>query len=176
MIYGAFACEVNGLDWDREVWGVLKSGIFRGFAGLCVGCIIYDLKNRLANISINGLYRVLLTVIEVASYLFAILIAWRWNALDNSTFLIVLLLVIGLVLTFSNVTYTTILNKRVFACLGTVSLPLYICHYSIGRLIGKYFENNNIVMRYLLYYVSSLAFATCMIAVNKLIISKGVRT
>lgn len=174
LIYGAFSVEVNGLDWDREVLGILKSGIFRGFAGLCVGCTIYDLRNKLVYLISTVFQRVVLTIIEVASYLVSILIAWKWSAVENSTFLIVLLLVFGLVITLSSKSYTTILNKKIFAYMGSISLPLYICHYSIGRLIGNYFMDDNINTRYLLYYISSFTFAICMIAVNKIIFSKGV--
>lgn len=174
LIYGVFSVEINGLDWDREVLGILKSGVFRGFAGLCLGCTIYDLKNKLENLRLAAFHRIVLTIIEVASYLLSILIAWKWSMVNNSTFLIILLLVIGLVITFSNKSYTIVLNKKIFAYLGSISLPLYICHYSIGRLIGNYYLNDNIHERYLLYYISSLSFAIFMIVLNKMIVSKGV--
>lgn len=173
LIYGAFSVEVNGLNWDREVFGVVKSGIFRSFAGLCMGCIIYDLKERLKRIETNMFHRIILTIIEIASYVFSILIAWKWSEVNNSTFLIVLLLVIGLVITFGNKSYTVGLNVSFFSYLGMVSLPLYICHYSIGQLIGRYFIEDNLMCRYLMYFGCSLVFAICMLVVDRKVLKGG---
>ena len=173
LIYGAFSVEVNGLDWDREVFGVVKSGIFRGFAGLCMGCIIYDLKDRLRIKETNAIHRIILTIIELFSYIFSVLIAWRWSEVNNSTFLIVLLLAIGLVITFSNKSYTVGLNFNFFSYFGMVSLPLYMCHYSIGRLIGRYFIEDNLIYRYLMYFGCSLVFAIFMLVVDRKILKGG---
>ena len=167
LIYGAFRVEVNGLDWDREVFGIVKSGIFRSFAGLCMGCIIYDLKERL-NASVKSEWqRMVLTIIEVVSYLSSVFIAWIWSDVCNSTFLIVLLLAIGMIITFSDKSYLAGMNSRMFSCLGRVSLPLYMCHYSIGRLIGRYFTEDNLFKRYLAYYTCSFLVAIGMHIVDR---------
>lgn len=173
LIYGAFSVEVNGLDWEREVFGVVRSGIFRGFAGLCMGCTIYDLKDRLYKSETTALHRVILTIIEIASYIFSVVIALKGRWIYNSTFLIVLLLIVGLTVTFSHKSYTVKMNYRFFSYLGTVSLPLYMCHYSIGRLIGKYFVEDNLIVRYAVYFVCSFAFAICMLAVDRKVLKRN---
>lgn len=173
LIYGAFSIEISGLDWDREVFGIIKSGIFRGFAGLCMGCTIYDLKNRLNTVETTIFNQTIFTIMEIASYMISFLIAWKWNEVTNSTFLIVLLLTIGLVITFSNKSFTVRLNFGVFSYLGMISMPLYICHYSVGRLIGRYYVNDNIFDRYVVYFICSLAFAICMLVVDRILIKRG---
>lgn len=167
LIYGTFSVEINALDWDREIFWGIKTGIFRGYAGLCVGCTIYDIKNRLSAINVNKVKRLLLTVVELGSFVLAVLVAWKWSEVKNSTFLIVFLLIIGLIISLSDKSYTVCLNKAIFSWLGMLSLPLYICHYSIGRLIGRYFVCQNIHVRYLLYFISSFVFAICMLVVNR---------
>lgn len=172
LIYGAFSENINGLDWNSEVFGIFKTGIFRGIAGICMGCLIYDLKNRLCSIKSNIFSKMIFTIIEFGAYSMSFFMAWKWSEVENSTFLIIILLVIGLTVTFSNKSYTTVLNKQILGYLGMLSLPLYMCHYSIGRLIGKYFIYDNMYVRYILYLGSSIAFSICMLFVDRKILRR----
>lgn len=167
LIYGAFAVKINGLDWETELCGIIRTGLFRGFAGLCVGCLISDAKDRLSKIRLLKAGKIFVTIVEVGAYTISIIIAWKYNGIENSTFLIVLLLIIGLIITFSNQSYTIYLDKNIFGFLGKISLPLYICHYSCGRIIEKYLVSTNTFENYIIYYSVSLGMALCMLLFNR---------
>ena len=167
LIYGAFAVRINGLDWETELCGIIRTGLFRGFAGLCVGCLISDVKDKFSKVRLLKSGKIFVTIVEVGTYIISIIIAWKYNGIENSTFLIVLLLIIGLIITFSNQSYTIYLDKNIFGFLGKISLPLYICHYSCGRILGKYLGGTNVFENYVIYYSVSFGMALCMLLFNR---------
>ena len=113
----------------------------------------------------------LLTLAEIISYAGAVWISYKAYEVANATFLIVFLLITGLIISFSNQTYTTKLNLKMFSVMGEVATPLYICHYSIGRLVGLYLSGRdvNVFNRYLIYLSVSIVFAGLMLMVHKFI-------
>lgn len=174
LIYGSFSQSVGGLDWNREIFGLLKVGIFRCFAGLFMGAVIYNIKGIITCREICVFKRVIMTVIELLSYTLSILIAWIWSDVANAEFLIVLLLVIALTITLSNSSYTVILDRQIFSYLGMMSLPIYICHYSIGYLIGRYWYNLDNYVKYLMYFVIVFLFSIIMLLTDMKVL-RGVK-
>jgi len=170
IIYGWFALTIDGLDWEKWIC-FIRSGFFRGLAGLCMGANIFCLAQNLAKNEKKGFCKMLLTLAEIISYAGAVWISYKAYEVANATFLIVFLLITGLIISFSNQTYTTKLNLKMFSVMGEVATPLYICHYSIGRLVGLYLSGRdvNVFNRYLIYLSVSIVFAGLMLMVHKFI-------
>ncbi|MCH5339958.1 MAG: acyltransferase [Acetatifactor sp.] len=170
MIYGYFSMVINKLDWETLI-GITRSGFFRGFAGLCTGGTIFCFARKLEKIKLSQMTRYILTIMEIGFYLLSILISWKYNKIMNSTFIIVFLLIAGLVITFSNQSYTTKVNFKCFAILGSITTPLYICHYSVGGIVELYMSqyNGSVFYRYLIYYGISFILAIVMLVINKVL-------
>ncbi len=174
ITYGWFSLTLNGLDWETLII-VIRSGFFRGLAGLCVGANIFCLSQQLAQKEKNSITKIGLTLIESLVYVGALWIAWKAYDIVNATFIIIALLFIGLTISFSDQSYTTKLNIKAFSILGEIATPLYICHYSIGRLVGMYLSGYDVNThdRYLIYILTSMGFAGIMLIAYKLIKKKG---
>lgn len=170
MIYGYFSVVVNKLDWETFV-GITRSGFFRGFAGLCTGGTIFCLAKELEKIKLSKMTKYILTIMEVGLYLSSILIAWKYYRIINSTFIIVFLLIAGLVITFSNQSYTTKVNFKGFEILGSIATPLYICHFSVGRIVELYMSEytGSVFCRYLVYYGISFILSIVMLITIKVL-------
>lgn len=139
-----------------------------------MGAVIYYIKGIITCREICVFKRVIMTVIELLSYTLSILIAWIWSDVANAEFLIVLLLVIALTITLSNSSYTVILDRQIFSYLGMMSLPIYICHYSIGYLIGRYWYNLDNYVKYLMYFVIVFLFSIIMLLTDMKVL-RGVK-
>ncbi len=159
LIYAYFAVKFTGVEWDVMI-GPIRSGLLRAFAGLCMGGNIFVLSEKLAIFKLHMVRKALVTVIEFCSYAIAIVIAWKHPDIDNSTFLIIFMLMTALIITMSKVSFSTMLNWKVFGFLGKISMPLYICHYSVGRMVYAYTgERIGLTGRYILYFGGSVLFA-----------------
>lgn len=170
LIYGYFASTVGGVDWETQICYV-RSGVWRAFAGLCIGGGIYKVAKILSGRKIHRLKKIVISYIEVSCYVYAVLVAWKYTEIDNSTFIIIIFLAIGLTLTFSKISYWSKADYSIFSKLGSFATPLYICHYSVGRLINQLMGERNcdIKWRYIIYYSISFLTAIIMMQINKLL-------
>ena len=55
-----------------------------------------------------------------------------------------------------------------------MSLPIYICHYSIGYLIGRYWYNLDNYVKYLMYFVIVFLFSIIMLLTDMKVL-RGVK-
>lgn len=167
LIYGYFAGTYSDLNWDIRI-GVFNTGILRSFAGLCMGGILYRFTEKIASACLKPWQKIALTVSEAVLYLSAVLFAWKYPECVNSTFLILFCMFGGLCITFSGLSCSRLLNFRFFGWLGKLAMPLYICHYSVGRIVYLYTADKlGSTGRYLLYFGLSVLYAVMMMAAVK---------
>lgn len=165
LIYGWFAVNYADVNW-KIMFGPIRTGLPRAFAGLCMGGNIYLISEWLAEFKFDKIQKMLLTVAELAMYVMAILIAWKYADIDNSVFLIIFMLAVGLSITMSKSSYSVKLDCNVFGFLGRLSTPLYICHYSVGKVIKSYAADRiSLSEKYLIYYGVSVLFACFLLVV-----------
>lgn len=147
--------------------GVFYTGILRGLAGLVLGCAIYILSTRIS-IERNFL-RVLATIFEVCTYIFA-LMAFNSNLDGYAYEFAILVMGAGMAFSLSNATYTANIDSRLLIGLGSLSLPIYCLHWPVYRWITFVFENNDIHCSYIGATSIALAITFVLAAVSKLII------
>ena len=107
----------------------------RAFAGLCVGALIYCIARRLRTLSLARWVRVVLTILEFAAIGGMILIPGVAST-AGSNFFTLFLFVLLLLLLASRQTLTA--NWKLSWCgiLGKISLPLYMCHWTIAQFVN----------------------------------------
>lgn len=161
---------INKLDWGTLI-GITRSGFFRGFAGLCTGGTVFCFARELEKVKLSKMTKYILTIVEIGLYLSSILISWRYYKITNSEFIIVFLLIAGLVITFSNQSYTTKVNFKGFEILGSIATPLYICHYSVGEIVGLYMKqyNGSVFYEYLVYCGIALMLSIVMLVIDNVL-------
>ena len=143
--------DVHGLMFGFVYWGVV-----RAFAEICLGLFAFELCRFMDKLEIGKVGRMLLTIIEIcmfaASMLF-IMMTFEAN-LQIVCFFAIFVLVL---LCFSNITYgNRLFNNKLFYLLGSLSLPIYLCHYAgIHLLQLNQFKEFSEVQKLIIYVLTA---------------------
>lgn len=106
--------------------GTVYTGLIRGIAGMSLGSMCYKFSESLSSKKLSLYGMKLLTVIEIASYIIALMLmnTQGWIRPD---FFVVILFAIAVTLTYSNKTFTTKLKIPLSnGFLGRLSLAIYL--------------------------------------------------
>ena len=131
MLYGYFSGVQGRLKFQMDVTEQgLCLGLLRGVAGLCAGCCAYMLARWLYRrcAGAGTAVRLLLTGCELGAFAAALVIMRRCG--DSQTdFLVILLLLAGLTVTYSRCSFTAVLSQRcALRWAGDVTLAFYLNH------------------------------------------------
>lgn len=131
LLYGYFSGVQGRLKFQVDVTEQgLCLGLLRGVAGLCVGCCAYMLARWLYRrcAGAGTAVRLLLTGCELGAFAAALVIMRRCG--DSQTdFLVILLLLAGLTVTYSRCSFTAVLSQRcALRWAGDVTLAFYLNH------------------------------------------------
>jgi len=105
--------------------GFIHTGLFRGIAGISLGCVCYGICENLKNQKWTKLGGVLLTGIELLAYIAAIL-CMQTQQYFRPDFIVVFFICIAITISFSGTSNTVKLFKRDFPLIGQLSLVLYL--------------------------------------------------
>ena len=159
LIYGYFSQSFEQLDvWNNYVL-IVKAGVLRGIAGLCIGIICFGIYQNINQVKISKAQRLLLTILEVMGYPLIILIMLM-KGHSKMDFILVFIIAALFLITYSGLSYTnSLMNNRFFYWLGQFSLPLYLTHWTIRLVVPKVFIEGSYWEWMPIYLASSLVYA-----------------
>lgn len=152
------------LDLYNDFWmgfnGITTIAIIKAVIGICGGGISYILCKKIKEYEWTKLGKTILTIVEVVGWYSIIEYSLFAKGDDLASFSvqIVFVLVIGIV--FSNQSYVSLL----FRCswikyLGIASLPLYLNHWTIRRVLEEFYAENNYFDNLIIFFIGSIILA-----------------
>lgn len=135
LFYG-FQYE-GGVCMVTKVIGIVYQGTIRALADISLGCLSFEICR---NIRGRTERKWILSLLEIISYTVVIFYAC-FHGYSNFDFTAVVLICIGIILTFSSETYLyrlcngKLFLKSFFCFLGKLSLPIYLTHLLLVQLL-----------------------------------------
>lgn len=148
-----------GVNTVRE-W---PNDLLRSFSYLVLGTFVFLMIQELKKVQISSAVKLILTFIEIGSFLLAILITF----VNFDTNLIVLLFVVNTILMLSEKSYTVCLSSRFASFLGQLSLPMFLFHWCIGTLVNRF--TDNISVKLIVYYAGTIIVAVIAVLLQSII-------
>lgn len=142
------------------VWvGFTYKGMLRGLAEILLGTTAYYIANKLSELKLKKIKQVFLTLFEALTYL-GVLIIVMCTFKSEYEFTALILLFIGITLTYSQITYSkNIFNNNLFNYLGKLSLPIYLTQLPAITLANRYFKAFGIMTRISIILILTFIFA-----------------
>lgn len=134
FIYGYLSHTYKGtsaLDWI----GICNTGLLRGIAGLSLGCLTYEISQKIENTTWSRNGRILLTLVEAMGYFAALLHMQFKFKVESNDFVIIVILVLSIAISFSCKSLSCQMISNVNIFWAEYSLALYMGHYVIRLLI-----------------------------------------
>lgn len=128
-------------------WNVL-----RALAALFLGVFVYALCAVLKKMKFSAVHKVCLTFIEMAMLLSMVYFTYK-NKLQCRFFM--LCFVVGLTVMLSQQSYTSRIDSPVFRWLGKISMPMFIFHTVIAKIINVFFNEWTDISKILFFYVGT---------------------
>lgn len=141
-IYCFFSKNAENID----VWGGAKildisDALMRALAGMSLGGICYCTSHLIKEKQLSRIVRLLLSIGELAAFLFSIYLM-NQKGHTQIDFYIILLLAVGVTLSFSEQTILTkLLSKQFVIWIGKLSYPMFLNQIFVIYLIGAYLKN-----------------------------------
>lgn len=140
LIFGMFYATGKLTGVKTMIFIVYKS-LLRAVAEIALGAIIFEVVRKLNQKKFSKFQRKMFTIVELLSYLF-ILFFIIVTLPYKYEFVALVLCVIGVTFSFSDITYgKELFNKEFIYKLGSWSLPIYLCQLPIINLVSKYMNN-----------------------------------
>lgn len=174
--YSFFSANVGHMD----VWGSaqilhLSDGLTRGFAAMSLGCLSYCLSSHISqfknHVEKNFGLKLLLTLSELFCLCF-VLFDSAFVADSQMDFYLILLLFIGITLSFSNITFTGQIFSQIpfLGFLGKLSYQMYVYQLFIICLFCLYLPNLGYRTGILCFLLCLIAFSLLVYQVKKLVV------
>ncbi len=144
LIVGYLIKTTGALNGTLD-WSVLVSKtLLRAIAEICAGVFVFEVCRDLKKLKFSKKDKVVLTVLEIFSYVMVIgFVAGNYPKSYAGTILI--FVCIAVCLSFSDITYgKSIFNNKVVYYLGSLSLPLYLCHSIMRTYAGFLFREEHL--------------------------------
>lgn len=124
------------------VWTVFTyKSVLRGFAEILLGTTIYYISQKITKMKLKKSQTIMLTIFEVILYAICLIII-LCTFPSKYEFTVLIMLFLGIILTYSQITYTSkIFNRKIFYVLGKLSLPIYLSQLSAIKIANEYFNN-----------------------------------
>ncbi len=169
LILGYLTKTFGGLS-GSAVWSVLVSKtLLRAIAEICAGAFAFEICRNIKKLSFSVSQKVFLTVFEAISY-FVIFVYIILGISQKYGATIFLFACVAVVLSFSDLTYGKRIFNNKFCCfLGSLSLPIYLCHSFTRKLSKFYFADFNPYVRIVIFVLMTVAFVAICIPLEKLL-------
>ena len=135
LVFGYITQNNNSLDLVYTWNGTVYLGILRALAEISLGVICYEVSQSGIIEKAKGLP---LRIAEVMAYVLFIVYMWGGFCKDYDSsveFTLVLVIAVGITLSFSDKTSIRLLNNKFVHFLGKLSLPIYLNHIYIRQLL-----------------------------------------
>ena len=129
--YSFYGFRTTVLISNAELFGFLSSGTIRGFAGLALGIITYQIYLKVVQIKMTKFRLILFNFLELYAIYRTVTLIFMHPA-DINNFRLLFYFPIIIIISFMNVTVLAkILNNKISKYLGSISLNVYLIHYGI---------------------------------------------
>ena len=164
MMHGFLINRYEGIGSWGQYSGLMFTGVIRGTADLMIGSFVYLLSKRIK--TDKSLAKVLLTVLELGCYMFAL---YTFNtSVDGYTYeFAILMLAFGVACSLSGETYTALIKGKVFEVLGALSLPLYCIHWPIYKLVSYFAPDIQYIKGVVVTLAITVAISLLLLVLNK---------
>lgn len=135
------------------------SALSLGVSCMAIGMLVYDVVAEIKNKKFKKSTRVVATLVELACLAYAIAAALLSFQPDKMQ---VVVYVIMLTIMLSGVSYTANIKCPFFTWLGKISMPLFIWHYAVGRVLPKLVTNCSARRLAFYFVIASLITAVLM--------------
>ena len=146
LLYSFFTLNSSlVLDFYAKM-GFMTAGTVKAFAELALGMAMYHLYAHLSKKKLNPLWEVVLTVLMLFAIYRYFALTIKANAnLDNFRRIVYIMIII--LLSFLNKdVITTVLNRGFARFLGSLSMTMYVCHYTLCNyyfsIVNALFKHN----------------------------------
>ena len=155
----------------KEWNGFMYWGLIRGIAEICIGCITYELSDKLKNIKLTNFGTLLTTIIEVISYVVVIAMLFCFD-FRSYLFVLLFILMVAISITLSGISYSRyIFSYKIFNWMGEYSYSLYLGHSIAYTGIIKnlvFNKNYNYSQTLIIYFVVALIAGLIVMYISKL--------
>lgn len=175
LIIGYLIKTTGSLN-GSTAWSVIVAKTFlRAVSEICAGVFTFEVCRNINKLNFTKKDKVLLTIFEVVSYL--IVLGFIVLDVDNKyAGTIFIFACTAICLSFSDVTYgKKLFNNKVVYFLGSLSLPLYLCHSLTRRVINSAYKNIEafndlgVVVAIVVFFVISFAFVFVAMPLEKVL-------
>ena len=158
--------SING----STAWSVIVSKtLLRAIAELCAGAFVFEVSRNIKKLNFTRLDKVLLTAFEFVSYA-AVIGFTTLNISDKYAGTFIIFVCTGICLSFSGITYgSKFFNNRMFVFLGSLSLPLYLCHSVTRRIVAPMYGEYSFLFVTVVFMVSSFAMVFILMPLEKVL-------
>lgn len=155
-----------------EEWnGFMYYGLIRGIIGICIGCIAYELSQKLKDIKLTKLGKIIITIVELVLYSIIISLIFSYS-FRRYCFVVLVILMIAICITLSNTSYTSkIFSHKTFNWMGEYSYSLYLGHsIAYSKLIWPHICNSEFTycQTMIAYFVFALISGLLIMYTSKL--------
>jgi len=170
FVGGWISHEIGNLRGPAEWTGLIYQGVLRAFFEIALGTILYEIAEKIKKIRFTQLGKHIYTLIELVGFLSIFIIVNIEDASNNYDFCMLLILAISVTLAFGekSIFYNCVNNKFIFY-LEKLSLPIYLNHVWLIKLIIKVFDGMSYGLVLIFVIISSIVFSIiCVYIIEKL--------
>ena len=170
-VYGYLLHNVESLSTSQFIPGsLLHTGVLRAFAGISLGCTIYEISGFLSRKYSSDSVKtyVAFTIIEVLGYAVAFLLM-RTSDLFRPDFVFLVLIIIAVSISFSNLSYTSHIFKKPHLWIGNLSMAMYLTNYPARELAIMLLPEELNRSRLVPYFFINIAFAILIMLISYII-------
>ena len=169
LLLGYLHTHGGGLRQPTEWLGVCYRGTVRAIAELCIGCILYDLSQRISAIEFTKTGSILTQLIEWICYGTALGYLYV-HAKTEMGFVIMLLFAVGIFFSFvGKGAFAGIFNNKLVYFLGNFSLCIYLAQHSWALRMNDFFPGMRYRWQLLIYLALALATAVVIYLLSECI-------
>ncbi len=163
-----YLIKTTGTLGGSKAWSVICSKtILRAVAEISAGAFAFELTRNFKKLNFTKRDKIGLTLFEIFSYIMVLMyVCYDIDAKYVGQFFIFACVAISL--SFSGITYgKKIFNNKLFYFLGSLSLPLYLCHSLTRKLTKVYLGGLEIRYQILIFVLMTFVFAFIAIPLEK---------
>lgn len=169
IIYFNFLYMFGMLDVWYQPFGLFFSGVYRGLAGILLGCLTYKIHIRIKNVNMP---RVVILGGEVL-VLGCILNMIVGNARNPNDFVAPILFVLLVLLAnFPQISFIKKLNNRAVYFLGKLSFSLFLNHWIVFSVLFLYYKNLNVKILFILFVFISLVWSSVVLYLSQILMRR----
>lgn len=141
--------------------GVMPKGVWRAFAEISMGVILYGIVNKISQRELSKCMKILLGLLEVAGYLSIAYIAYKYTAGQTDLYILLILLIsMAITLSGKSIVYD-LFNWRIWKYFGRFSMVWFLNNYYVARCVPSLFSGYS--GKKLLYIYVAFSFVMALI-------------